>query len=101
MDYVPFYMTRPGQKFLDKTVPELIRAIERLSDRIPNQRDSVVQELVDYAADLVEAADDVLDVEIVPGSTRTKESFAVLRTNAEAVRRMLVKIRRSEPPCRS
>ncbi len=32
MDHVPFYKTRGGEQFLFKTVPDLIRAIERLAD---------------------------------------------------------------------
>ena len=31
MDHVPFYKTRGGEQFLFKTVPDLIRAIERLA----------------------------------------------------------------------
>ena len=32
MDYVPFYKTRMGEKFVCKTVPDLIRTIEKLSE---------------------------------------------------------------------
>ena len=32
MDHVPFYKTRGGEQFLFKTVPDLIKAIERLAD---------------------------------------------------------------------
>ena len=32
MDYAPFYKTRMGEKFLCKTVPDLIRQLERLND---------------------------------------------------------------------
>ena len=31
MDYPPFYKTRMGEKFICKTVPDLIKAIERLA----------------------------------------------------------------------
>ena len=34
MDYPPFYKTRMGEKFYCKTVPDLIRAIERLATAI-------------------------------------------------------------------
>ena len=36
MDHVPFYKTRGGEKFLFKTVPDLIRAIERMNDILEN-----------------------------------------------------------------
>ncbi len=32
MDYAPFYKTRMGEKFICKTVPDLIRQLERLND---------------------------------------------------------------------
>jgi hypothetical protein len=32
MDYAPFYKTRMGEKFFCKTVPDLIRQLERLND---------------------------------------------------------------------
>ena len=32
MDYAPFYKTRMGGKFFCKTVPDLIRQLERLND---------------------------------------------------------------------
>ena len=32
MDYAPFYKTRMGEKFYCKTVPDLIRQLERLND---------------------------------------------------------------------
>jgi len=32
MDHAPFYKTRGGEKFLFKTVPDLIRQLERLND---------------------------------------------------------------------
>ncbi len=31
MDYAPFYKTRMGEKFYCKTVPDLIRQLERLN----------------------------------------------------------------------
>ena len=44
MDYVPFYKTRMGEKFVCKTVPDLIRQLEKLNeilarivDRMPEQ----------------------------------------------------------------
>ncbi len=43
MDYVPLHKTRMGEKFFCKTMPDLIRAIERLNNvltRIADQRES-------------------------------------------------------------
>ena len=34
MDYAPFYKTRMGEKFFCKTVPDLIRQLERLNDAL-------------------------------------------------------------------
>ena len=34
MDYVPLHKTRMGEKFFCKTVPDLIKAIERLNDAL-------------------------------------------------------------------
>ena len=42
MDRVPFYKTRGGAQFLFKTVPDLIKALERLADaleRLATKRD--------------------------------------------------------------
>ena len=43
MDYVPLHKTRMGEKFYCKTVPDLIKAIERLNNvltRIADQSES-------------------------------------------------------------
>jgi hypothetical protein len=32
MDHVPFYQTRMGQQFYERTLPELVRQVERLND---------------------------------------------------------------------
>ena len=34
MDHVPFYKTRMGERFYCKTVPDLIRQLERLNDTL-------------------------------------------------------------------
>jgi hypothetical protein len=42
MDYAPFYKTRMGEEFYCRTVPDLIRQLERLNDileRITQQQD--------------------------------------------------------------
>jgi hypothetical protein len=32
MEQVPFYQTRMGQQFYERTLPELVRQVERLND---------------------------------------------------------------------
>ena len=32
MDYAPFYKTRMGQSFYDRTVPALVKQLERLNE---------------------------------------------------------------------
>ena len=81
-----------GEKFICKTVPDLIRAIERLADGVTGRRDPAVEELIEDADHLAEAAETVLDVEIMSGSPRTREAFDLLRGQAAAVRRVLAKI---------
>ena len=42
MDHIPFYKTRMGEKFYCKTVPDLIRELERLNtvlERIARHQD--------------------------------------------------------------
>ena len=46
MDYAPFYKTRMGEKFICKTVPDLIRQLERLNDildRLVDRQEQVVR----------------------------------------------------------
>ena len=40
MDYAPFYKTRMGEKFYCKTVPDLIRQLERLNDALERLAES-------------------------------------------------------------
>ena len=49
MDHVPFYKTRIGEKFYCKTVPDLIRAVERLA--------AALDRLASHAADDSRAKD--------------------------------------------
>lgn len=42
MDYPPFYKTRMGQQFYERTIPDLIRQLERLNDvleRLANKQE--------------------------------------------------------------
>ena len=86
-----FHQTRMGQVFFERTMPDLVRAVERLADAA-DKRDPTTRELIDRAADLCDAAEALMDVEIVPGSPRTVEAFERLRASAKAVRRVLAKI---------
>ena len=47
MDYAPFYKTRTGERFYCKTVPDLIRQLERLN----NVLERIVQQDRDDDAD--------------------------------------------------
>ena len=42
MDYAPFYKTRMGQQFFERTMPALVKQLERLNDileRLANQQE--------------------------------------------------------------
>jgi hypothetical protein len=68
-----FHQTRMGQQFYDRTVPELVRQLQRLNENLERR------DLQQATADLVAAAERVLDTEIVPGSKATIEAFDELR----------------------
>ncbi len=78
-----FFQTRMGQRFYEHTMPELVRQLERLNDRVgqlvPARRDPAVQELIEYANDFCEAAEKVMNVEIAPGSPADPGSLRVSR----------------------
>ena len=45
MNETPFYQTRIGQEFLDRTMPALVKAVERLADSVAaDKRDPAVAE---------------------------------------------------------
>ncbi len=93
MNDVQFFQTRIGRQFYDQTLPALVEAVDRLASAVAeDRREPVVDELVSYARDLCDAAEAALNVEIVPGSTATREAFDLLRANAAAVRRILAKL---------
>jgi len=68
-----FHLTRMGQTFYDRTVPELVRQLQRLNENLERR------DLRQATADLVAAAEHVLDTEIVPGSEATTAAFRELR----------------------
>jgi len=72
-----FHLTRMGRDFYDRTVPELVRQLQRLNENL--ERRAAAPDLQQATADLVAAADRVLDVEIVPGSKATAAAFGELR----------------------
>jgi len=73
-----FHLTRMGQTYYDRTVPELVRQLQRLNENL--ERRAAGQ----ATADLVAAAERVLDTEIVPGSKATIEAFRELRRAVRA-----------------
>jgi len=75
-----FHLTRMGQTFYDRTVPELVRQLQRLNENLERR------DLRQATASLVAAAERVLDTEIVPGSKATIEAFRELRRAARQVR---------------
>jgi hypothetical protein len=75
-----FHLTRMGQQFYDKTAPELVRQLQRLNENL--ERRAAGQ----ATADLVAAAERVLDTEIVPGSKATIEAFRELRRSVREAR---------------
>ena len=92
MSETPFYKTRMGQRYYEHTMPELVKQLERLASDVQGRRDPAVQELIDSAGNLVEAAENVMNTEIVLGSPRTRTVFDSLRTNAAHLRRLLAGI---------
>ena len=89
-----FHETKMGRDFYDRTMPALVKAVERLADTVAaEKRDPAVAELIEYAGHLADAAERLLDTPIEPGSARTLDAFDLLRANAAAVRRILTKIR--------
>jgi len=89
MDYAPFYKTRMGEKFICKTVPDLIKAVDRLAGSVEGNRDPRIQELIEHAGYLVEGVERVLILPIEPRSVKTREAFDLLRGQAAAVRLIL------------
>jgi hypothetical protein len=89
MDYPPFYRTRRGERFFCKTLPDLIKAIERIADRLPevrSERQTGIDELLLATYGLANAVDEILDTEIVPGSKATQQAFRNLRSRAKTAR---------------
>jgi len=87
MSETPFYKTRMGQRFYEHTMPELVKQLERLNERLGKiARTASVDDLVEAATDLIAAVERVLDTEIVPGSPATRAAFAELRTCAHTAR---------------
>lgn len=82
-----FHTTRMGQAFYDRTVPELIRQLQRLNENL--ERRTTAPELRQATADLVAAAERVLDVPIAPGSKATTAAFRELRRAAREVRKAM------------
>ena len=91
MSETPFYKTRMGQQFYDRTMPALVEAVGRLADGDDGKRDPRIQELIEHAGYLVEGVEQMMNTPIEPGSATTREAFDLLRSQAAAVRRILAK----------
>ena len=92
MSETPFFKTRMGQQFYDRTMPALVKAVERLADSYEGERDPRTRELVEHAGYLIEAVEKVMITPIEPGSERTLEAFDLLRSQSAAVQRILARI---------
>jgi hypothetical protein len=79
--------TRIGQQFLDRTIPELVRQLQRLNENLERR------DLRQATASIVAAAERVLDVEIVPGSKATIEAFDELRRAVREAREAIAESR--------
>jgi len=79
-----FHTTRMGQTYYDRTVPELVRQLTRLNDNL--ERRAATPDLRQATADLVAAAERVLDVPIEPGSKATTAAFQELRRAVKEAR---------------
>jgi len=93
MSETPFFMTRMGRTYYEHSVPALVAAVEKLAESVAaTKSDPAVQELAARARDLCDAAETLLDTEIVPGSQATSEAFDGLRAGMLAMRRSLTRV---------
>ncbi len=90
-----FYQTRMGRIFYEATMPELVKQLQCLNDRlgavmaptVPVRTSDVsVVELLLATHGLANAAEQVLEVEIVPGSEDTLRVFRNLRAGMTTAR---------------
>lgn len=87
-----FYKTRMGQQFYDRTMPELVKAIDSLANCVAaEKREPAAAELVEYAGYLADSVERLLDTPIEPGSAESRDAFDLLRGHTAAVRRILAK----------
>jgi len=96
MEWPPFYRTKMGEKFYCKTVPDLIKAVERLADRLAEQappQPTEVDDLLLATDGLVNAIEEVFNAEIVPGSDATARTSKNLRARADVARKAADAIR--------
>jgi hypothetical protein len=92
-----FFKTRMGQRFYEHTMPELVKQLERLTARLDARSTSgpgkTLDELLLATYGLVNAAEQVLNVEIVPGAEETLGAFRNLRSRMETARKAADAIR--------
>ena len=92
MSETPFFKTRMGQQFYERTMPALVKAVERLAESYEGKRDPRIQELIDHVGYLVDGVERLTDTPIEPGTPATREAFNLLRSQAAAVRRILMRV---------
>jgi len=85
-----FHTTRMGQTFYDRTVPDLVRQLQRLNENLEQR--AAGPNLRHATTDLVAAAELVLDTEIVPGSKATIAAFRELRRAVREAREAVGKV---------
>jgi len=79
---IPFFKTAMGRQYYDRTLPDLVKAVERVAAAL--ERD----DLGPATDDLLDAVDELFETEIVPGSERTREAFGAVRERAQALRKL-------------
>ena len=91
-----FFQTRIGRQFYEATMPELVKQLKRIAERLPTNDSNGaarVNELLLATYGLVNAVTDVLDTEITPGSGATQRAFRNLRIRAKSARQAADAIR--------
>ena len=82
-----FHKTRMGHTFFDRTMPDLVAQLEKLNESLASRRrDDDIDDLLLATYGLVNAAKEVLEVQIVTGSAETVAAFGNLRKRMEIAR---------------
>lgn len=91
MSDVPFYATRMGRTFYERTMPDLVKAVDRLATATADpDRERRVAELAEYAGYLCDATERV--VQAAPASD--DQDIDSARNYVRAVRRIVNELHR-------